>query len=146
MRLVPTVSSRRVWAGLVSVLAAAAFYGINWPRNDMTERFKPPVLIYLQAEQTRRVMATFAPNGVGKLSREELQQLADASQAGQRITINSIRVRGTVLEAVAEVNYLVDGKPPPDGRPVRYLLLRQSGLGDWRVDRGTTVKSYYFAF
>jgi hypothetical protein len=32
------------------MLAAAAFYGINWPRNDMNERFKPPVLIYLQAE------------------------------------------------------------------------------------------------
>jgi hypothetical protein len=91
-------------------------------------------------------MATFAPNGAGKLTREELQKLADASQAAQRITINSIRVRGTVLEAVAEVNYLVDGQAPPDGRPVRYLLLRQSGLGDWHVDRGTTVKSYYFAF
>jgi hypothetical protein len=44
MRLVPRLSSWRVWAGLVSMLVAAVFYGINWPRNDMTERFKPPVL------------------------------------------------------------------------------------------------------
>jgi hypothetical protein len=47
---------------------------------------------------------------------------------------------------VAEVSYLVDGKTPPDGQEVRYLLLRQSGFSDWHVDRGTTVRSYYFAF
>lgn len=146
MSMVPITSRWRLWAGIASMLAATLFYGINWPRNDMTERFKQPVLVYLQAEQSRRVTVTFAPNGAGKLNRDELQQLADASLAAQRITINSINVRGTLREAVAEVKYLVDGKLPPDGQPVRYLLLRQSGLGDWHVDRGTTVKSYYFAF
>jgi hypothetical protein len=148
-RMTPSGSPFTSWktlAAIGSALLATLFYGINWPQDDAGGRFQQPVLVYLQAEQTRRVLAAFAPNGVGKLNREELQKLADASQAAQRITINSLRVRGTMREAVAEVDCLVDGKPPPDGQQVRYLLLRSSGLGDWRVDRGTTVKSYYFAF
>lgn len=131
---------------IVSMLAAAVFYGINRPQHGIVERFKQPVLIYLQSEQTRRIMATFAPDGVSKLDREELQKLSVASAAAQRITINSLNVRGTFREAVAQVSYRVDGKIPPDGREVRYLLLRQSVFGDWQVERGTTVMSYYFAF
>jgi len=131
---------------LVSAVAATLLYGINWPQDGLAERFKQPVLRYLQAEQERRITAAFAPNGADKLSREELQKLAAASEAARNITIHSITVRGTLMQAVAEVDFRVDGKTPPDGREVRYLLLRQSGFGDWHVDRGTTVKSYYFAF
>ena len=129
-----------------SAVAAALFYGVNRPQDGLAEQFKQPVLRYLQAEQARRVTETFAPKGADKLSREELQKLADASNAARNITINSLNVRGTLLQAVARVDFRVDGKTPPDGREVRYLLLRQSGLGDWQVDRGTTGKSYYFAF
>ena len=140
-----TNSGWKLLAAISSALAATAFYGINWPQDGLAERFQQPVLIYLQAEQSRRITAEFAPNGVSKLTHKELQKLATASAAAQRITIHSLTVRGTFREAVAQVSYRVDGQTPPDGRAVRYLLLRQSGLGDWHVDRGTTVKSYYFA-
>ena len=133
-------------ASIGSALAAAAFYGINWPHDDLAEGFKQPVLLYLQAEQSRRITATFAPNGASKLTHEELQKLSEASEAAHRITITSLKVRGTFRKAVAQVSYLVDGKTPSDGHGVRYLLLRQAGFGDWHVDRGTTVLSYYFAF
>ncbi|MEI8291118.1 MAG: hypothetical protein WCH99_16755 [Verrucomicrobiota bacterium] len=141
-----TFTSWKALLVIISAIAAAAFYGINWPQDGLAEQFRPPVMRYLQAEQARRVTVTFAPNGVEKLSREELKKLAGASATGQNITINSLKVRGTLLQAVAQVVFRVDGKTPPDGREVRYLLLRQSGFGDWQVDRGTTVKSYYFAF
>ena len=146
--MTPKLPSKR-WKALltlVSAVAATLLYGINWPQDGLAERFKQPVLRYLQAEQERRITAAFAPNGADKLSREELQKLAAASEAARNITIHSITVRGTLMQAVAEVDFRVDGKTPPDGREVRYLLLRQSGFGDWHVDRGTTVKSYYFAF
>ena len=141
-----TLTGWKALLAIVSAIGAAALYGINWPQDSLAERFRPPVLRYLQAEQARRVTETYAPNGVNKLSREELQKLAAASATGQNITINSLKVRGTLLQAVAQVDFRVDGKTPPDGREVRYLMLRQSGFGDWHVDRGTTVKSYYFAF
>ena len=141
-----TLNGWKAVAAIISAVFAALFYGVNRPQDDTDGRFRQPVLFYLKNEQTRRVLAEMAPNGAGKLNRDELKKLADASQAAQRITINSIRVRGTLREAVAEVDYLVDGKPPADGRQVRYLLLRNFGLGSWQVDRGTTAKSYYFAF
>ena len=131
---------------IASAIIAALVYGINWPQEGMAERFRQPVMVYLQAEQSRRVTASLAPKGVDKLSREELQTLVAASESARKITINSLSVRGTLRQAVAQVIFLVDGKPPPDGQAVRYLLLRQSGFGDWHVDRGTTVMRYYFVF
>lgn len=130
---------------IASILLASLLYGINWPRNDLGPAFAKPVIAYLQAEQTRRVLAEYAPNGSASLNREQLQKYGEAAQASQRIAINSLEVRGSFRTAVARVNYSVNGNTPPDGRAVRHLLLKNSYLGGWFVDRGTTALSYYFA-
>jgi len=130
--------------GVLSGLAV--IFGIRWPRNDLAAQFAQSVLAYLQAEQSRRVTTTFAPNGVDKLSRDELKQLGEAAVAAHKITINSLEVRGSLRTAVARVSFLVDGKTPPDGREIRYLRLRQSLFNDWRVDRGSTPLTDCLAF
>lgn len=117
----------RVLGGIVAMVAATLLYGFNWPLG-----------------QARAASATSGPPS--QWSREQFQAFADASDAGRQLTITGLDVRGTMLRAVARVEYQVNGTTPPDGRPVRYLLLRQSGFGDWMVDRGSTALSYYFLF
>ena len=139
VRVVP-----RTLGGIVAAIAATLLYGFNWPLGQAGAGLEPVVRVYLLAEQARAASASFdAPSN---LSREQLQALADAADSGRRVTITGLDVRGTMLRAVARVTYQVDGRTPPDGRPVRYLRLHQSGLGDWTVDRSGTALSYYFLF
>lgn len=126
------------------MVAATLLYGFNWPLGQAGAGMEPVVRRYLLAEQARAASATSGPPS--QWSREQFQAFADASDAGRQLTITGLDVRGTMLRAVARVEYQVNGTTPPDGRPVRYLLLRQSGFGDWMVDRGSTALSYYFLF
>lgn len=134
----------RTLGGIVAAVAATLLYGFNWPLGHAGAQVEPVVRLYLLAEQARAAAASFdAPSN---LSREQLRALVEASASSRRLDVLSLDVRGTMLRAVARVEYHVDGNAPADGRSVRYLLLHQAGLGDWTVDRGSTALSYYFLF
>ncbi len=67
-----------------------------------------------------------------------------AAQALQttRIEFTDIGVKGTGEELVAKVTIAVDGGTPPDGKAVRYFLLRHRFDG-WYVERETGAFQYY---
>ena len=63
-----------------------------------------------------------------------------------RVRLTSIRAKGSSTEPIVRVEIEVDGKEPPDGRPVRYFHMRYSTLTGWRCVRETTAFAYYTRF
>ena len=127
------------------MLAATALYGFNWPLDGGRAATEPAVRLYLQMEQARAASAQF-PDGSTPGNREQLEALAAANEAGRHVTISALDVRGSLMRAVARVEFDVDGAAPPDGRRVRYLRLHQTIGSGWMVDRSTTRLQYYFLF
>jgi hypothetical protein len=72
----------------------------------------------------------------------EVSRLAEQALKTSEIEFTSVGVKGTSDEAVAKVTISVAGEAPPDGKPVRYFLLRHR-FGGWRVEREVGALSYY---
>jgi hypothetical protein len=59
------------------------------------------------------------------------------------VEITSLSAHGLPDSMVVRVEVTVDGAPPPDGRPVRYLRLMRRVEGDWFVFTETDSFRYY---
>lgn len=74
---------------------------------------------------------------------EDLGRRVDEVASLDTIKFTSVGVKGTGDEVVVKVTIEVAGQPPPDGKPVRYFLLRHQNIGGWRVVREVGSFSYY---
>ena len=72
----------------------------------------------------------------------ELSRLAEKAVESNAIEFTSVGVKGGSDEVIAKVTISVSGMTPPDGKPVRYFLLRHR-LGSWIVEREVSSFSYY---
>ena len=72
----------------------------------------------------------------------ELSRLAETALKTNAIEFTSVGVKGGSEEVVAKVTISVSGMTPPDGKPVRYFLLRHRA-GTWRVEYEVSSFSYY---
>ncbi|MFA5138282.1 MAG: hypothetical protein WC728_03535 [Elusimicrobiota bacterium] len=84
------------------------------------------------------------------MSEEAAQKLLAAAREEMamskvEITGMSARRRGDD-EYIVRVEFLVAGKPPPDGKSVRYLLVRKHDVTGWEVRFEDSAFSYYSAF
>jgi hypothetical protein len=61
------------------------------------------------------------------------------------VEITSLSAHGLPDNMVVRVEVTVDGAPPPDGHPVRYLRLMRRVQGDWFVFTETDSFRYYQA-
>lgn len=55
----------------------------------------------------------------------------------------SLNAHGSPYRMIVRAEVSVNGGPPPDGRPVRYLLLTTKFGGGWMVTSESTAYSYY---
>ncbi len=72
----------------------------------------------------------------------ELSRLAEKAVESNAIEFTSVGVKGGSDEVIAKVTISVSGMTPPDGKPVRYFLLRHRA-GTWRVEYEVSSFSYY---
>jgi hypothetical protein len=59
------------------------------------------------------------------------------------VEITSLSAHGSPDNMIVRVEVAVDGGPPPDGHPVRYLILTRKVEGDWFVFTETDSFRYY---
>lgn len=57
--------------------------------------------------------------------------------------IVDLRARGTRRDMIVRTEIRVGGRPPPDGKSVRYWRMEHSQLTGWRLRREVTALSYY---
>ena len=63
------------------------------------------------------------------------------------LRFRSITARGLFRTLWVRVEIEVDGRDPPDGRPVRYFRWhRSAALGQWLLDGETTALAYHLPF
>jgi hypothetical protein len=101
-----------------------------------------------------RILTDSMRNWVGELEErdpasmtpEEAARNVDGFLRLKKIDIVSMEARGRGDRVVVRVEITVDGKPPPDGRNVRYFRMRHSMLTGWRIKRETTALSYHLTF
>lgn len=93
------------------------------------------------------LFSEYARKALGKIKTEGIENLTEAEVEGvlnlEKIQIKSIKARGRRDDVVVRVEFMVDGKPPPDGKSVRYFKMRHSLITGWSMKRNTTALSYY---
>ena len=67
------------------------------------------------------------------------QQSANEILAATRVTIPTIKAKGSRREPVVRIEILVDGKPPADGQGVRYYTMRFSSITGWTMGHKVTA-------
>ena len=124
---------------VVAFLLVAAFMGYRYLNatstieSDAAEELK----FWLQGQYASRLMAE---------SPQPTEETARRALALDNIQFSEINGRGTPSDMIVRVRILVNGSPPPDGRPVRYFRMEYSQLTKWKLVRETTGLAYNLNF
>ncbi len=95
--------------------------------------------VWIRADYARSYLECI---DVNKLDKQTLDPHIEAMAALEKVQIVVISFRGTdPVYVKAEIR--VDGKEPPDGRPIRYFLMEYSTLTGWRVLREISALRYH---
>jgi len=100
--------------GVVALLALRYLHG-----HALPDQARKTMLLRLKADYSAPVL-----DARGK---ESVQTTAQRLEAAQDVRIESVAVRGLLYPKYVQAEISVDGKPPPDGRRVRYFELDMLG-------------------
>lgn len=68
---------------------------------------------------------------------------ADSLLVRSKPEIVDLRARGTRKDMIVRSEIRIGGRPPADGKPVRYWRMEHSMLTGWRLRGEVTALSYY---
>ncbi len=77
------------------------------------------------------------------LNKAELKKVGTAAMASNKVEFNNVTARGFGSDRILRVEITVDGKPPPDGRSVRYYRMEYSYLLGWVYHQEVTAFAYW---
>ncbi len=135
------------WKAIVILLAFAGAWGYLHVRKQATleteavEAVKP----WIVAACMRDALGNVKDRPLDQLTQEEIQTLNRKIKAASRVEIQSIKSRGLGEKVVVRAEVLVDGKPPRDGKTVRYYSMRYSTLLGWTYQQEVDAISYWLA-
>jgi len=101
------------WLLLVGVAAVLALRYLHG--HPLPDQARKTMLLRLKADYSAPVL-----DARGK---ESVQTTAARLEGAQNVRIESVAVRGLLYPKYVQAEISVDGKPPPDGRRVRYFEL-----------------------
>jgi len=129
------------WAAVPALLFVLAFagYRLAASKSTLAEEATAKLRLQLKGEYAARHLEGVDPR---TLSRDRMDPRVAKLQALERIDLVSISSRGRDPTYV-RVEIRVDGKEPPDGRPVRYWCMEYSVITGWRVVREISSWKYY---
>ena len=133
----------RGWMAVPAILVALLFVGSR--AMSARDTFAGPegeqLRLHLWGEYNAALNPAFdAARASGEAA--VLDEVAEAVVRPEGIEFVDVGVKGHGNEVVARVEIAVDGGVPPDGKRVRYFLLRHR-LGRWDVARETGAFGYY---
>lgn len=133
------------WKAVAILLAFAGFFLYRFYAMQTTldtgavEALKP----WIAGRAIQTALQETGDRPFEQLTQEEKMSLSSKLLASRRVEIESISAHGLGENAVVRVSVLVDGKPMPDGRTVRYYRMRYSPLTGWTFKQEVTAFSYW---
>lgn len=132
------------WKAIVAVIVAVVVGGYTlFMRNTTLDtQARDVIRTWVAAEYTGKALSKW--EGTDYAQNPPLaQQSADEILAATRVTIPSIKAKGSKREPIVRVEILVDGKPPGDGQGIRYYKMKFSPVMGWTMGHKVTAFSYY---
>lgn len=100
----------------------------------------------VEDELSHRLRAEYAMELFRGASPQDLAAAGiDSILADQNVTFESMRAVGTRDKMVVRVEIRVNGRPPADGRAVRYYRMSYRIPRGWRIRSETSAIRYYTA-
>jgi len=98
---------------------------------------------WIVARFMREALADLEGKSYAELTQEEVETLGDNLQAASRVDIRSIQAKGHGENVVVRVEVWVDGKPPRDGKTIRYYAMNYSAVSGWTFSSEVGPLSYW---
>ncbi len=134
----------RGWKAVAAVLVAVAVAGFTFLNSrSLDQKDMRPVIDVLEADYARLGLGQLRPAVEAGDEEAAAAAAAEMTARAGRVRLTSIRAKGSSTEPIVRVEIEVDGKAPPDNRPVRYFQMRYSTVTGWRMVRETTAFAYY---
>jgi hypothetical protein len=135
---------------ILVILLLAGYGGFQWVRlgvNFVTGGPEPTVREWIAEAYFSSDLEDALDAAEENLSEDAAQKVLEAAAKREslgkvEITKFSARKSGKD-EYIVRVEFLLDGKAPPDGKGRRYLRLKKRSPGGWRVRRETSAFSFY---
>jgi anti-sigma-K factor RskA len=132
------------WKAIVVLLLAAAFVGYRYRavQTTLETGAADELRFWLAAEymaQGLPALEDAVERGDAAAAEEQAREIV----ARDRIEFTDMSARGAPDDLAVRVRIRVDGRPPPDGREVRYFRMQHSTVTGWRMRRETTKLGYY---
>ena len=124
---------------LILVIAHQAFIGRKLDRQAI-EGLKP----HLKGRILSQALDNRPWNKLSDAEKKEFSDLA-VSMTNPEIDLNNVSARGFGSRRVVRVEVSLQGKPPPDGRTVRYFSMEYSLLFGWIYRQEVGPLSYWLA-
>lgn len=133
------------WKAILVLVVAVAFVGYRYVamRTTLATEAADELRLWLAAGYISQGLPALQ-EAVERGDREAAATQAQDLVAQERIEFASIGARGSRDDVVVRVEILVDGKPPPDGRQVRYFRMRHSLVTGWTMRYETSALAYIF--
>lgn len=121
----------------VVLFALFALWRTTSARADLETGAAGELTQWLRAEYARERLAGITD--AGTLASGAIDSLI----ATQNVTFTSIEARGAPDDMIVRIVIQVDGRPPADGREVRYYRMSHSTINGWRLRGETTALAYW---
>ncbi|NIM51607.1 MAG: hypothetical protein GTN62_12330 [Gemmatimonadales bacterium] len=133
------------WKAILVLVVAVAFVGYRYVamRTTLATEAAAELRLWLAAGYISQGLPALQ-EAVERGDQEAAAAQAQNIVAQERIEFTSIGARGGRDDVVVRVEILVDGKPPPDGRQVRYFRMRHSLVTGWMMRYETSALAYIF--
>ncbi|MBI9076920.1 MAG: hypothetical protein JEZ02_16045 [Desulfatibacillum sp.] len=132
------------WKAIVAVIIAVAVGGYSLVMRNATldTQARDVISTWIAAEYASKALTKW--EGADYAQNPQLaEQSAEEILAATRVTIPSIKAKGSKREPIVRVKILVDGQPPADGKGTRYYKMKFSPMTGWTMGHKVTAFSYY---
>jgi len=124
-----------VWKAIfLAAIAAFSLFRLSVRSKTLDPEAKRVLKAWLVAEYSRPVLASIKAS---RIDAEKARKLMDSSA----VELTSISARGCGRDSEVRVEVTVAGRTPPDGRSVRYFVMRYSLVG-WSLERESNALFY----
>jgi len=128
------------WPAVAAIVVVAVFLGYRAvsARSALEGQQGERLRQHLQGRYTAAALPSLR-----SAQGDALPGQVDAVTSFDKIRFTDVGVKGTGKEVVVRVTISVAGKPPPDGKAVRYYRMRHQAIGGWKVVREVGALSWY---
>lgn len=126
----------------VIVVAVLAVFSLFMRNTTLDSQGKEVIRKWVASDYARQALAKWEGTDYSK-DPDLAQQSADEILNALNVAITSIKAKGGKQEPIVRVEILVDGKPPADGKGVRYYQMKFSPITGWTMGRQVSAFSYY---